>query len=64
MIKFQDKYDTRSKIYNNSIINEMNTEVKKYKTVLSTAFSYVPSVINEKEGKFAEVLQKSISLIG
>lgn len=37
---------------------------KNYKTVLSTAFSYVPSIINEKEGKFAEVLQKSISLIG
>ena len=34
MIKFQDKYDTRSKIYNNSIINEMNTEVEKYKSIL------------------------------
>ena len=34
MIKFQEKYETRGKIYTNDTINEMNTEVKKYKTVL------------------------------
>ena len=37
---------------------------KKYDTVMCMAFSYVPSVKNEKEGKFAEVLQKALSLIG
>ena len=47
------------KVENNKMVLD-----KKYKTVMSTAFTYVPSVQNEKEGKFAEVLQKSLSLIG
>ena len=34
MINFQDKFITRSKIYNNKIINEMNIEVKEYKSLL------------------------------
>ena len=34
MIEFQDKYNTRAKIYNSSVIKEMNTEVKEYKSAL------------------------------
>ena len=37
---------------------------KNYNKVINTAFTYVPSTQNEKDGKFAEVLQESLSLIG
>ena len=37
---------------------------KKYNTVMNTAFSYIPSTVNEKDEKFADVLQNTLSLIG
>ena len=45
MIKFQEKYETRSKIYTKDTINEMNTKVHKYKSALMgfgiAVFSYL-----------------------
>ena len=34
MIKYQENYETRTKIYTNDTINEWNLGVKKYKTLL------------------------------
>ena len=34
MIEFQDEYEKRSDIYTNDTINEMNSEVKEYKSLL------------------------------
>ena len=33
MIEFQDEYEKRSDIYTNDTINEMNSEVKEYKSL-------------------------------
>lgn len=43
MIELQDKYDTRSKFYTKDIIEEMNSEVHKYKYLL---ILYIKHFIN------------------
>ena len=37
---------------------------RNYNTIPTLAFSYIPSTENEKNGKFAETLEKTLSLIG
>ena len=51
-------------IHPKKVLKKYGTEIdKEYDTVMSTAFSYIPSINNEEGKKFSGVLQTALSLI-